>query len=146
MRNKAQLDPYLQVILQDPRPHIFEPRANWATPFDDIGFGDAGCPKEWAYIPLISRGQVIGKLSVDNYRTGKPLKEGLTHIASFATQAVTAIEAAHWAHTLAIFNRVAAAVSSTLDIEEVLTRTCQAAQELFQVSHSGLLILMMTFT
>lgn len=134
----AESDPYLQNLLCDPRPRVYRCREGYPAPFDE---GDGQSMREWACIPLMVQGRVIGKLSVDNKISGRQLAEDQLKVVSlYASQAAAAIEAARWGQTLETFSKVAATVSSTLDIDEIFRRTCQAAKELFDASHSAVVL------
>ncbi len=126
-------DKYMQILLSDPRPHIFERRNNRSIPYERV-LKRKGV-KQWACIPLIVQGKVIGKLSMDNKVSQRPIvKSELRLTDLFAAQAATAIENARLkakeqedahkieqrAHQLEILNKINKRISAALDLEDVL--------------------------
>ena len=84
-------DCYMQNIIEDSQSHVFRREAG--KPIHSEEFLDKDGVDEWACVPLILRGEVIGKLSVDNKHNRRPiLTQELTPIALFASQAAATIE------------------------------------------------------
>lgn len=87
----AAEDCYMQNILADRRSHVF--KREHGKPIHSEKFLDKDGVDEWACVPLILRGKVIGKLSVDNKHSRRPIvAQELTPIALFASQAAATIE------------------------------------------------------
>jgi GAF domain-containing protein len=83
----ASNDPFLELLLRNPRPQVFHYQPGQPHPFDETDEGDA--VREWACIPLLIHGRVIGKLSVDNKYSGQPLiPERLEVVSSLAATAI----------------------------------------------------------
>jgi PAS domain S-box-containing protein len=144
-------DGYMQILLADPRPHIFEREAGQPLPYERE-LGREGV-QQWACVPLILRAEVIGKLSMDNKFSRRPIVEAeLGPVALFAAQTAAAIEnarllvkeqqatkEAEWrARTLKAIQEVSTAIGSLMELDKILRATCEAVVELFRVDHSGL--------
>jgi GAF domain-containing protein len=144
-------DIYLQYLLADPRVHLFHQPATEPVPFDQAADG----PDEWACVPLLLDGQVVGKLSVDNLVSRRPIRpETFEPLMLFASQAAAAIvtsrlrgdlqraarEAGIRADKMEAIQRLLAAIHNTLDIGEIAQTACRAAVELFDVEHSGFML------
>ena len=78
-------------------------------------------------LPLVSRGRVIGAMTIQSTRPAAFSQEDVTALQTMADQLANAIENAHLyretqlrADRLALVNRVARAVSATLDLTELL--------------------------
>ena len=57
-------DPYVQALLADPRPQVFEREADKPLPYElQLAKEEVN---QWACVPLLLQGEVIGKLSADN--------------------------------------------------------------------------------
>ena len=107
-----------------------------------------GYIRSWMGIPLISRDQVIGMLSLDhhhpNYYTGRHSLLALT----FASKVAVAIENSRLYQAeqnrrreLQTLLDVAAAANSSLDLDEVLTKTLDRLVDLIRASRAGVLLL-----
>lgn len=139
-------DSYMQSLLANPRPQIFRRQEDKPIPFEEL-LGKEGVD-QWVCVPLLRRGEVIGKLSADNKFSGRPIaEEELEPLALFSSQAAAAIENARLfaeaerrTENLRAVLRVSTTVSSSLDLDQTLRTACQAAVELFGVSHSGLVL------
>ncbi|MGH9842421.1 MAG: GAF domain-containing protein [Blastocatellia bacterium] len=84
---------------------------------------------------------MIGKLSVDNQITGRPLVvENLRIVSLFATWAAAAIESAKRSQTLEALSKITATFSASHNLEDILYKACQTAKELFDASHSTLVL------
>lgn len=74
----------IQVLLRDPRPHLFQQQKDIPSPF--------GCD-QWICAPIVVQKKVIGKLSIDNLFSGRLLtEEDGARVATFAAQIATAVE------------------------------------------------------
>lgn len=146
-------DVHMQYLLAEPRPQVFEREDDKPLPFEQE-LGREGV-NEWACVPLILQGEVIGKLSLDNKHNRSPIVESeLGPVALFASLAAAAIENARLrdkekvatekakqrARNIAAVQKVSTAISSTLVLDKILEATCKAAVELFSVDHSGLVL------
>jgi GAF domain-containing protein len=146
-------DIYVQTLLADPRPRVFEREDDKPVPYEQQLAKEE--INQWACVPLLLRGEVIGKLSADNKFSKRPITEAeLEPIALFASQAAAAIENARLiareqeatqkaeqrARNLEAIQKVSTAISSLHELGKILDATCHAAVELFGVEHSGLVL------
>ena len=83
--------------------------------------------------PILARGQLVGVLNVDSATPGFFRQEHAEQLAAFAAQAAIAIEntqlveeTSRRADQLATLNRIGLAISSALDLDEVLERPVRA--------------------
>jgi len=84
-------DWHTQTIISERSPRVFK-REEGKPLHSEEGL-DKGGVDEWAEVPLMLRGEVIGKLSADNRNSRRPLvSQELTPIALFALQAAATIE------------------------------------------------------
>ena len=151
IRLSIAYDPYVQRLLADPRPRVFERSEDHPLPYE------MELAKEtvdsWACAPLMLGGEVIGKLSADNKYSGRPIEQAqLQAVGLFASQAAAAIENARLidkehkatreaeqrARNLKAIQEVLTSCTSLLDEEKSLDETCRAAVELLGAEHSGL--------
>jgi GAF domain-containing protein len=138
-----ETDRYMQILLADPRPHLFKRENGQLLPFDQVLAREE--VKQWACVPLVLRRQVIGKLSIDNKFSQRPIMESdLGPIALFASQAAAAIENARLRdreqaasrrdeeHTyqLKALHQILAHISSTLTLDEILAKIVESACKL----------------
>lgn len=146
-------DKQMQSLLLEPRPQIFQRENEPLLPHEHTLEREA--VTEWACVPLVLEGEVIGKLSIDNKFSRRPILEAeLEPVALFASQAAAAIHNAQLrkkekeatlvaerrARDLEAIQEVAATINSLLDLDQVLVEVCRAAVDLFGVSHSGLVL------
>ncbi len=146
-------DIYLQALLTDPHPQVFEREADRPLPYEQQLAKEE--INQWACVPLLLHGKVIGKLSMDNKFSRRPIVPAeLGPVAMFASQAAAAIEnarlrteeqkatqKAEWrARNLATVQEISTAISSLMELDQILEATCRAAVELFDVDHSGLVL------
>jgi GAF domain-containing protein/CheY-like chemotaxis protein len=146
-------DVYVQALLADPRPRAFEREDDKPVPYEQQLAKEE--INQWACVPLLLRGEVIGKLSADNKFSKRLITEAeLEPIALFASQAAAAIENARLiareqeatqkaeqrARNLEAIQKVSTAISSLHELGKILDATCHAAVELFGVEHSGLVL------
>lgn len=84
-------DEYLQELMTDPRPRVFECEPGKPThPEDRL---DKQGLKEWLCVPLVRNKGVIGLISADNKYCRRPIVEQeMAPLALFATQAAAAID------------------------------------------------------
>lgn len=84
-------DCYMQAIIADRGPHVFKREAG--KPLHSEEFLDKEGIDEWACVPLLLRGEVIGKISADNKHSRRPIvAQELMPITLFASQAAAVIE------------------------------------------------------
>jgi PAS domain S-box-containing protein len=84
-------DCYMQTIIADRSPHVFKREAG--KPLHSEEFLDKDGVDEWACVPLLLRGAVIGKVSADNKHSRRPIvAQELMPITLFASQAAAVIE------------------------------------------------------
>jgi GAF domain-containing protein len=102
----------------------------------------------FALLPLISKGKVLGALAVyrDDIRAFRP--EELALAQSFANQAAVAIvnarlhqEIQRWAEELTFLNRVGRAVTSSLDLEQVLVKLMEETSLVLKTEACSILLL-----
>ncbi|MFN8457502.1 MAG: GAF domain-containing protein [Anaerolineae bacterium] len=136
----VESDPYMQILLANPQPHLFEREDGQPLPFDQELAREG--VKQWACVPLVLRGQVIGKISIDNKFNQRPIVESeLGPVALFASQAAVAIENARLRdkeraaarrdeeHTrqLKALHQIFAHISSALTLDEILVKIVESA-------------------
>jgi GAF domain-containing protein/ActR/RegA family two-component response regulator len=99
------------------------------------------------YFPLGVGDKVLGALSVQSYKPYAFDQALLNAVRALGNQVAVALEnsrlfteAEHKARNLETLQNLAVAINSTLDLDQVLTRTCQAAVELTGADHSGLVL------
>lgn len=146
-------DQQMQIMLADPRPRVFEREDGQLLPYERELAREG--VNQWACVPLILQGEVIGKLSIDNKNSQRPIAEAeLRPLALFAAQAAAAIEqtrlrdkereatqtAERRACNLQAIQEVSTAINSLLELDKILEATCRAAVELFGVEHSGMVL------
>ena len=139
-------DTYLQAILNAPHLSVCSRGDAELACFEGVLVEEG--VDEWACVPLVLRGRVVGHIVADNRISRNPIvKEDLSPIALFTSQAATAIESARLysetekrARNLNAVLKVSTAVNSTLDLDQTLSQACQSAVELLGVSHSGLVL------
>jgi PAS domain S-box-containing protein len=135
--------PYKIIALDD----LYATENTIEDPLLGTPFAERERIKSSAGIPLIASGHKVGVMFV-NYRVAHQFtNEELTNIKLFAYQAAIAIryallvdEAERRARNLETLQSLALTVSSSLDLDAILSKTCQAAVELFGVDHSGLIL------
>ena len=133
-------DFYMQRLLNHPSPHICRRSDSPLLPHEKE-IGKEGV-EEWACLPLILRGRVIGQIAADNKHSRRQISEAeLNDLALFAAQAtaVLALEQAEMrSRKLAAVLKVSEAVNSSLDLEQIFQITCRAAVESLEIDHSAL--------
>jgi len=83
-------DDKMRILINDPYPHVFTPRPGALSP-REITLGKEGV-KEWASVPVLLQDKVIGNLSADNKRSGRPITgQDLAMLALFASQVAAVI-------------------------------------------------------
>jgi signal transduction histidine kinase len=94
-----------------------------------------GYIRSWMSVPLVARGRVIGKLSLDHGRPGTYSSHHADLALAFANQVAVAIDnaelyerAGQRAAQIAAVQRVSAAIAGTLDLESLLQLVAQAIQ------------------
>jgi GAF domain-containing protein len=105
-------------------------------------------------IPLIIGGRVRGVLSAQSYRPhvfSSSLQNALRALAGhlsialensrlFAEINQKVKDNEHQSQRIAALEKLAININSNLELEEILTKTCQAAADFFHADHSGLVI------
>ncbi|HEX8088420.1 MAG TPA: GAF domain-containing protein, partial [Blastocatellia bacterium] len=137
----------LQILLREQRAVVFKHAGDGPWPpeemLNDDGAGECG------FVPLLSRGEMIGQLSVDNKVSRRPILErNLRNLETFASHAAAAIENARLladverrARNLSAVLKTLSSIGSSLDLDEALRAACRAAVELLGVDHSKLVLL-----
>lgn len=146
-------DEYMQKLMDNPRPQIFERDGGKPMPYEKE-LAKEGVD-QWVCVPLVVEGKIIGKLSMDNKFSRRPIAEGeLGPIDLFVSQAATAIQKARLrdkelaarrqaekrARNLEVIQHVLTTLSSTLEPRLILKLVCRAAVDLIEADHSGLVI------
>jgi|GEM_PF-1483593 len=146
-------DPQMQTLIAQPYPHIFKRETDQPLAYERE-LGREGV-KQWACVPLVLRDEVIGKLTMDNKVSQRPIVEmELRPVALFASQAAAAIENARLrdneraatqkaerrTRNLKAVQDVATSINSLMELDKILEATCRAAVELFGVDHCGLVL------
>lgn len=105
-------------------------------------------------VPLVIGNQVRGVLSAQSYQPHvfiPPLQNALRALAGHLSVALEnsrlvdelrqrAADNQVQAERIAALERLAVSINSNLELEEILTQTCQAAADFFHADHSGLVI------
>lgn len=132
-------DPYVQALLENPRPRVFEREDGKPVPFEqELAKEEVD---QWTCVPLLLHGELIGKLSADNKFSGRPIvEEELSPVALFASQAAAAIEMAqlvdkqrHDLEKLAYLYEQAAALGKGLDLKSSLEVLIDTLRETFRL-------------
>ncbi len=99
------------------------------------------------YFPLIFEDEVIGAISVQAYHAHAfppPLLDACralgNHLAAVIQNACLLKRSEDQAANLDRLQQLSVSLASSLDLDEIMTFTCQAAAEFFQADHSGLVI------
>lgn len=145
-------DPYMQYVLNNPQPQIFTRTEDTSVPYEQVLAKES--VTQWACVPLLFQGQVIGKLSADNKYSHKPINDTeLELFKLFAAHASATLENAQLVRTeqktmdrAKAIQKITIAISSLHQLEDILNTTCNAAVELFGVDHSGLVLFDRTYT
>ncbi|MFH2103031.1 MAG: GAF domain-containing protein [Chloroflexota bacterium] len=110
-------------------------------------WGTMQAPRSWLGAPLLLGKDVVGVISVQAYRAnayGEAEQELLSTIADSVAVAIENArlyqETQERAARLAAINRVSAATSLILDLNEILNTITLQMAELFAVEHSGILM------
>lgn len=98
-------------------------------------------------VPMIIGGRVIGIISVEHSKVNAFVEEDIDTVELLAAQAAVAIENARLfnaaeqrAENLSAILRFSQTSISSLDLEHILTASCQAVVHLLKVDHSGLVL------
>jgi GAF domain-containing protein/ActR/RegA family two-component response regulator len=84
---------------------------------------------------------ILGTLVVHDTRPEKKFDDtALTLLQQFANHVGLALQKVALLEKLQVIQQMSTTITSALELEEVLNRTCQAAIELFGVDHSGLVL------
>jgi PAS domain S-box-containing protein len=98
-------------------------------------------------LPLISRGRVIGAVTVQSSEEAAFSAEDITVLQSVADQLANAIENAHLLETtqtrleqVILLSEISAAASSSLDLITVLADIARRMTDFFEVEHCGIVV------
>ncbi len=135
-------DEFFQIIQQTGRPIILQdaqkdPRfKNWGQSFEVHG---------WMVIPLITRGKVIGYLTLDSHEVGTYDETIVETAMAFANQAAAGIENARLYNEtqrrlkeLEIINRVSTSLRMTQSLDEMLSILLNEALRLVNTPHGSI--------
>jgi GAF domain-containing protein/FixJ family two-component response regulator len=108
-----------------------------------------GAVKTFLSVPLRVKGRIVGVLSVDNATSGKTFSKNDRYLLSvLADYTAIGVENARLyesarrrAEELALLNEVGQALSSTLDLEDVLTLIMERINAMLQVEAGSLLLI-----
>jgi PAS domain S-box-containing protein len=136
--NKARLPLkdcyYMKRLLEEGCPLVFNRKEAAAVPFEQLL--DKAEVEEWAGVPMRLKGEIIGKLSVDNKRSRRLiLQEDLGALEVCASQAATAIQNRRTTESL---RRAAVEVTEQGDQESLLETITQQAMALVEASGCGI--------
>jgi PAS domain S-box-containing protein len=137
-------DEYMQLLIKTHRPHVFK-REPGKPKHTETALAKEGVD-EWACLPLILRGRVIGSLAADNKHTRRPIKEEeLVPIALFTSLATAAIEnakllrdARRRAAQLELLRNTTLAISQYLDRRTLLETIIRQAVSLLDASSGSI--------
>lgn len=98
-------------------------------------------------LPLRAAGKILGAFSVQSYKAHAFDQALLNAVRALANQIAISIdnsrlvgETEQKAHKLETLGSLTIAINSTLELDQVLAQTCQAAVELLGVDHSGFVV------
>lgn len=138
-------DDFFHKLVREPRPHIFQRDAG--RPEHSEAHLDKEGIAEWACVPLLLRGEVIGHLSADNKYSRRPIFESeLAPLALFSAHAAAAIEkaqlmqeTAQWASQLDALRRTTLTITSSPTFErgKLLSTVIAQAVELLNAKSGG---------
>lgn len=147
-------DKHMQSLIADPRPQVFKREEGEPLPYEKE-LGREGV-NQWACIPLLRHDEIIGKLSMDNKFSQRPIVEAeLGPLAIFASQAAAAIEHARlyaeasqerdrskWlASQLLALHEITQMIQAELDLASLLDLISQQAAKLLKADAGGILLL-----
>jgi len=111
------------------------------------GVTDEGPSESGICLPLLVGDEVLGALSVQSYKPHAFDQALLNAVRALGNQVAVALENGRLmteteqkARNLGTLQNLTVAINSTLELKQVLTQTCQAAVELTEVDHSGLVL------
>ncbi|MBI5712639.1 MAG: GAF domain-containing protein, partial [Chloroflexi bacterium] len=103
--------------------------------------------RSWIGVPLLYHGEIIGQLSVDNWKPNQYDEDDVNLVTAFAQQATSAIANAHlfsdqkeWANRLLVLNKTLGDVSSVHSIEERLDRIAYGTVGLLGCDMGGVVL------
>jgi len=137
--------PLLARILRDRQPVVVDASnisslpESWVVPFNICSL---------LAVPLLSRDSVIGVLVLDYVESGKHFGQDQINLAmTIASQAALAIQNARLfeqlkqrLQRLALLEEISVAVTSTLNLNDILRTTVAGLSKVFEVSQSGVII------
>jgi PAS domain S-box-containing protein len=142
-------DPHTNVLLKDPSPRVFRLKPGEKDPFAHRV--DKSGVTEWAEVPLVLGGKVIGKISADNRTSQRPIDDSeVLGLGVFAKQAAVTLEASRLLTDLNIekqrlhgLSRAVTAVMSRLEavpLSERLTAIAKHAAEILGAEMCGVFL------
>lgn len=133
-------DYYMQVLLNDPHPHVFKHESSKPAHSEELLFKEG--VEEWVAVPLVLQGRLIGELSADNKSTHRPIiEEELAPLALFASQAAVVIENARYAKSLKELYRASLDITHYQNIPELVKSILDQAVALLKAKGGGLYLL-----
>jgi GAF domain-containing protein len=104
-------------------------------------------PRSWLGTPLLAHEQAIGLIYASHYEPYRYNRDDVATLATFAYQVAVAIDNARLydsqrrrAATLAQAQQLSTAISSSLQLEQVLKMAMEELSRLFNVDHCGLVL------
>ncbi len=140
-------DAHMRDLMEHPRPHVVRRRPGEILPVE--GLLDKEDVDEWACLPLLQKGKVLGALSVDNKISRRPILEAeLVSVALFASHTAAAIaaltnarllaETQQQAEQLEALRRTTLAMTSERDLEPLLKTITANAVALLKTKGGGI--------
>ncbi|MBI4749001.1 MAG: GAF domain-containing protein [Acidobacteria bacterium] len=134
----------INILYKNNQPQIFKRADGYPIVFEP----DDGNLSEWGCVLMVYQGNKIGKISVDNKLSRRPIqKKALEYVQGFAELAAAAFQTICLVtdvktrvENLSRFLQVSTTVISSLEMEKTLTATCQSAVQLLGVDHSGFVV------
>lgn len=131
----------IRILLTDRKSHIFPHKNDLLEPF--IESEDAREVEQWACVPILLKGLVIGKISVDNKVSRRPINnEDLdllmpfaSHAALFINQKKLSEESSLCTKKLETLRRTTFDITSIFDWNELLTTIIEKAVKLVNAEH-----------
>lgn len=130
---------YMLQFRKDPRPRVFRRVHDTAMPFEDLlGKEDV---IEWAGVPLILNGRVVGKISVDNKLTKRRIfEDDLNLLFPFALEVVEAVANARESRKMELLQVAIKSITGLEDGEQLLNTITWEAMKLLQTRTCGVYV------
>jgi PAS domain S-box-containing protein len=141
-----------QILLDQPRPRVC--RRTDGRPLHELLLGREDID-QWACAPLLLRGEVIGKVSVDNKFSKQPISAAeLDLVALFVSQAAAAIEKARLrsreqqatrdaerrARQLELLHEIGAVISAALDFDSIMRMTLSRGLQAIRADEGSIML------